>query len=99
LVNGPLRWLISAELASFFDTVHSRAFDILLILIAIHILAIAFYRFVLRDDLLSPMLTGRKALTQLPLDAQVKFRSLWLALGCLLVAGALVWTGVNFGRW
>jgi cytochrome b len=99
LVNGPLRWQVSAELASLFDTLHSRAFDILLVLIVIHIAAIAFYRFVARDDLLTPMLTGRKTAHQVPADASIKFRSLWLALGCLIVAAVLVWLGVNFGRW
>ena len=99
LVNGPLRWLVSAETASFLDTLHSRIFDVLLIIIGIHVAAILFYRFVAKDDLLTPMITGRKTAAQVPADTVVRFRSVWLALACLLIAAALVWLAVNYGRW
>jgi cytochrome b len=99
LVNGPLRWLVSRETADFLDSIHRRAYDILLILVGLHLVAIAFYRLFRQDNLVMPMITGYKCPEHVPERAAAHFRPLWLALLCLLLAAFLVWFGLNVWRW
>jgi cytochrome b len=59
--SGPLAGRISFDAGRAASHWHHQAFNVLLGLIALHLCAIAFYALVKRDNLLGPMLTGRKA--------------------------------------
>ena len=59
--SGPLARFVSYERADSARYWHGLAFDALVVLIAVHVAALLFYRLVKRDDLVTPMLTGRKA--------------------------------------
>ncbi|NJS15117.1 MAG: Ni/Fe-hydrogenase 1 b-type cytochrome subunit, partial [Sphingopyxis sp.] len=63
LVAGPLNHLISYDTAEALTGWHKWLFDFIAILIGIHIAAVLFYLVVKGNDLVSPMLTGRKAVT------------------------------------
>jgi cytochrome b len=61
LNEGPLSHLVSYETARTLAHRHETFFYILLALIAVHIGAILYYRLFKRDDLITPMVTGRRA--------------------------------------
>lgn len=86
---GPLSDWVSFEAAQRLHENHESLFNILLVLIGLHVAAILYYR--LRgDDLVSPMLSGRSAFSAAtePLRAAPLWR-LWLAL--LLAAALPLW--------
>lgn len=57
---GPLARLVSYGASSTAGELHEVMFNVLLALIVLHIVAILFYLFVKRDNLVRPMLTGRR---------------------------------------
>lgn len=61
LFVGPLSSLVSEERAETLTELHEDLFDWLVILIGLHVTAILFYLVVKRDNLIGPMLSGRKA--------------------------------------
>ncbi len=60
LYSGPLAYLIDPELSEELTELHEDNFDLLLVLIAIHVAAIAYYWLIRRDDLVTPMVTGMR---------------------------------------
>lgn len=92
LYDGPLKVLIDGELAEQVTGWHKSSFDVLLLLAAVHVLAVLFYKVGRNTDLVRPMLSGMKAL---PADvAPLRFAPLWLALLLLLLVALLVFGGV-----
>ncbi len=61
LESGPLARFVSFETGRLFAEMHEISFLILRILILVHILAVAVYLLVLRDNILRPMITGNRA--------------------------------------
>lgn len=57
--TGPLAKYVSSDTVALAAWVHANAFDLLVALIALHLLAILFYRVVKKQDLVRPMITGR----------------------------------------
>ena len=55
---GPLSHLVSYEAAERAQELHETAFDLLLVVVAIHVVAILYYWLFKRDNLVGPMLTG-----------------------------------------
>jgi len=60
--NGPLFKLISKELSDQLTGIHKLSINVLLALIALHLIAIAFYAFAKNENLVKPMITGWKDL-------------------------------------
>ena len=60
LESGPLSHLVSFDSGRAFAEAHELSFDILLVLIGVHVGAILFHLFYDRNDLTRPMLSGRK---------------------------------------
>jgi cytochrome b len=58
LHQGPLSHHVSFDTAETLAERHETMFNILLVFIGLHLAAILFYRFVKRDDLITPMVTG-----------------------------------------
>lgn len=61
LESGPLAVLVSFDTGRQFAEVHEFNFNLLAALIGLHITAIAIYRFVLKEKLVRPMITGRRS--------------------------------------
>jgi cytochrome b len=61
LDQGPLSHHVGFDTAETLADRHDTMFDILLVFIGLHLAAILFYRFVKRDDLITPMVTGGRA--------------------------------------
>lgn len=62
LVEGPLAPLVGYDLAEAAHDLHETSFDVLLVLIGVHVAAILGYRLFLGKDLVGPMLSGRARL-------------------------------------
>jgi cytochrome b len=83
--SGPLADRISFDAGRFAAHWHHQLFNGLLALIAIHLLAIAFYAVVKRHNLIGPMLTGRGRAAEGAGD--LRSASAWrLGLGAVLAA-------------
>lgn len=58
LYSGPLAHLVSLDASETLAERHEQMFDVLLVLIGLHVAAILFYLVVRRKNLVAPMLTG-----------------------------------------
>jgi cytochrome b len=63
-IEGPLAGLVDFDTAVLAHEVHETSFNILLALIALHLLAIGYYQLIRRRSLVRPMLTGRGEIPQ-----------------------------------
>lgn len=61
LESGPLSFLVSYDQSRDFADLHEIGFNLLVAMIALHLLAILFYRLVRKRNLIAPMITGRDA--------------------------------------
>lgn len=59
---GPLYPLVNQSFSDQLTGIHTIAFNALLVLIALHLLALAFYWLVKKNNLIKPMITGKKYL-------------------------------------
>ncbi len=98
LESGPLSTFVSFGTGRDLAEFHELNFDILSVFITLHVAAILAYQFVLKDKLIGPMISGRRAEADLP-DATVReihVRVVPLAVA-LLVSGAGLYLVVNAG--
>jgi cytochrome b len=89
ITEGPLYHLISKDISDALTELHEGVFDVLLALAGLHVAAIFFYLFIKRDNLIRPMLTGRK---QVPADiAEPRMVGAWRAMPLAAIAVAAVY--------
>ena len=88
---GPLSRFVSYDFAETAGDLHEDAFNILLILIGLHLSAILFYLIFKRANLIGPMITGRRTQGVTGRADGLAKVPLWrLALG-VVIAAAVVW--------
>lgn len=88
MFSAPLASLVSSETSELMHEWHHLNFDLLLIMIALHVTAVTVYHLWFKEPLVPAMFTGRK-----PVDQPVKnhiWRSIWLALLVYAVALGVV---------
>lgn len=91
VTDGPLFSKVSSSTASLLGTIHRRTIWILLGVIGLHLLANLFYLVVKKNNLIGPMVTGRKAA---PAAADAQGGHPLLALMILAVSAAIVFGGI-----
>lgn len=84
LVEGPLAPLVSYDVAEAAHDLHEVSFDLLLVLIGLHVAAILFYRLALGKRLLGAMITGKADLDS-PAEPMRPGKG-WVAVLCLVLA-------------
>ena len=87
LIEGPLYSWVSKDTSDWLTSIHRFNFNLLLAVIALHVAAVLFYLLVKRENLIHPMLSGRK---QLPLALAGRVPRLvnpWRGLAALVVVG------------
>lgn len=90
--TGPLFGYVDIGTSDRLTTIHRQLFDLIAIVIGVHISAVLLYLVLKRENLLRPMITGRKSAEQVPESEQVTDSRLPVALVLLaLIIGALVW--------
>ena len=95
LESGPLSSWVSFESSRILGEWHGSIFTALQVVVALHVVAILFYLAGRRDNLIGPMLTGRKHI-----EANVeplRFGAWWHAAIALVVIGVLVWAVTRSG--
>jgi cytochrome b len=94
IIDGPLARTVSDEAVTFAARWHHRVFDMLKILIVLHVMANLYYAFVKREPLIRGMATGYK-----PSDAYVdapaaRAGSPMAAVACLIASVVIVFGGI-----
>lgn len=84
LHEGPLAFLVSGDQSEYIADLHEDFFNVLLVLIGLHIAALLFYRFVLGKKLVRPMITGSGEMA--PGTEPMRAGKWWMALACLVAA-------------
>lgn len=95
LNEGPLVKHIGKDLSDAISSLHRRGWWVVAGLSALHIVAVISYLMVLRDNLVYPMVHGRKTLPSLVAEPAAAAASSTRALVVLAVCGAVVWWTVN----
>ena len=91
-VEGPLSGLVDYDIALLAHDVHEANFNVLLALIALHLLAIGYYQIARGLSLVRPMLTGRAELGEgvSPMKPAPKGRFVACALAALVLAAFIL---------
>lgn len=92
MTEGPLSGLVSGKTSDWLTGLHHLGFNLLLLLVGVHVVAILFYRLAKRTNLIKAMVTGSAdwPLAQQPLPPPMGFRSPLLALVIGLICYGLV---------
>jgi len=90
--DGPLTQIVPAPISNLIDALHTYLWWILLAAVTLHVVAVAIYRLTKGQNLVLPMVTGRKAL---PPEARAPalagpFRALLVFGGSLLTVFVLI---------
>jgi cytochrome b len=95
MMEGPLAKHVSDDASAMFTVIHDINAGILLTLISLHILAVLFYLFRRKQNLIGPMFTGRKPIELM--DAwPPRAGNPWLAALLLGASSLLVYFVVTF---
>ncbi|MFT3905835.1 MAG: cytochrome b/b6 domain-containing protein [Steroidobacteraceae bacterium] len=90
--TGPLVGYVGNATSVALTRIHRQLFDLILIAIGLHVLAVLAHWLFRRENLVLPLFTGRKPATQLPANEAIRGSRLWLAVSLLLgLCLALAW--------
>jgi cytochrome b len=89
--TGPLYGYVTDGMSDRLTGVHHENFEWLLALIGLHLAAIVFYAVWKRQDLVRPMITGRKRAAELPPGQGLASQRLWLAAVLVAVVSGVLW--------
>ena len=96
LESGPLASLVSFEAGRQAAEIHEISFNVLLALIGLHLAAIATYLVFFKDNLVRPMVTGRRAAADFGDAAVTDSKLSWLRLAIALVIAFAAMSAVWF---
>lgn len=91
---GPLSERVSVDTAERLTSLHKTLTDVLVAMIALHLVAVSWYSVWKRERLVPAMLSGRKPLATEP---GLRFAGLGRALVVLAACSGVVWAVVVFG--
>jgi cytochrome b len=83
--DGPLVARVSMYTVKLMTRVHHWNENVLLALVGVHVVAVLLYLLLRHENLIAPMISGRRRLPQSP---QLRFASVWLASALFAVAVA-----------
>ncbi len=93
-LTGPLNSLVGVMTADAVTEWHETFFWVVLGLVVLHLAAIVFYAVVKRNDLVSPMITGKRSVSA-PVDGITPPTALRIAVAAALSAGFAVWIALG----
>jgi len=90
--TGPLALWVSDDVSTRITGLHGTIFNIILVLVWLHVVAVGFYLLVKNHNLVAAMFTGRKHYRHVPAGLNLSFTRLSIALLLLgLTAGIAAW--------
>lgn len=95
LTAGPLVRYVSKETSRTLTAIHELNATVLYVLIGLHLAAVFGYLIFRKDNLIKPMLTGRKAATAEIEGLDGAYARSWVAAMILAVAAGAVWLVVT----
>ena len=98
--SGPLALSVSDDTSTWVTSLHGAIFNVLLLLIWCHVVAVGFYLFVKGHNLVKAMVTGRKPHAHIPAGLRITFARTYIALLLLLAvltAGGVAWFIIQGG--
>lgn len=99
--GGPLTAVAGESWAKSMTGLHVRWVNLIYVLVGLHVLAALLYLIVKKQNLIAAMITGRKKRDDVAAPGAspppVRFAGNMLALGCLVVAAAIVYGVVRLG--
>jgi cytochrome b len=98
--SGPLALLVSDDASNWLTELHALIFNVILLLVWCHVVAVGFYLFVKGNNLVRAFITGKKPRTHVPADARIVFTKLYVALLLLILvvtAGGVGWFMIQGG--
>jgi len=93
--DGPFAGSVSNAAVKLATKVHHLGESVLLILITLHLAAVLLHWALKHDNLILPMITGRK---RIDASSPARFVSGWRALALLVAAAVAVWALSRFGE-
>lgn len=90
MTEGPLAKLVSSATSGLMTKIHKINFDVLLVLVGVHVAAALFYLIVKRENLIGAMFTGAKRIPASSPWQEQRTTSVWVALLVLLGAAGVV---------
>lgn len=90
LTRGPLARAVPPDVADAARSTHLLAFDLILVAVGLHILAVLAYAALKRQDLVRPMVTGFKRLPASMAARAPRLGNPWLALLLLAAAAGIM---------
>lgn len=94
-IVGPWSGSVSAGTSSLLTDTHELFANLVMTVVVVHIVAIFGYKFVLKDNLITPMIKGTRPAG--PNQAEPRFTSITVAVALLAVAAAI--SSIAFGYW
>lgn len=97
MTEGPLSGLVSGKTAGALTGIHKLTFNIILLLVALHVLAVLFYRFFKNTNLIKAMVVGKAdwpAAQEKP--ETLHFKPAWLGLLVFVLCYAAVYFGIGW---
>lgn len=91
LFNGPFYHAVSDETSGLMGTLHDLAFDGLVVMVALHILAVLYYQLVKGEKLVPAMIRGRAD----GRNGRVPTAPLWRFLLIVAIVAAALWVGLE----
>ena len=88
LESGPLSYMVDFDTGRQFAEFHALSFRGLQALVVVHLAAVIFYAVYKRQDLIRPMLTGKRAFAS---DPGLSFAPWWRALIGIAIAVGVAW--------
>ncbi len=92
---GPLADTVPPATSNLLTDLHAILANLVMAVVVIHIFAVFAYKYVLKDNLITPMITGTRPAG--PEQAEPRFTSVSVAVVLLLVAAAI--SSYAFGYW
>ena len=99
IVSGPLAYLASSSWVDLAGSIHRNGYWVILGFVVVHVSAAFFYLLIKKENLIKPMITGKKDPEIVPEGIQMHAMPWVRAMLFLCLAAAVVAFVVNIGKW
>lgn len=96
MTTGPLWKYVSEDTARLFNVIHETNAVVLLSLICVHLAAILFYLLRKKENLITPMFTGNKHVSEASVESLRPLEGTLRALIVLLICAGITWAVVTY---